>query len=293
MGSLIEINTDGLAKLGETICYGLGLTAFGCRKMADAESYATIKQVETATKIELLKLKKDEEITNYLLAKENRRLNNIKSITEKAKSNFIEGEHVSNEPVNEDWVNRFFNIVEDISDENLQDIWARVLSGEVKHPSSYSLRTLELLRNITKEEAELFVKASSFYIEKDFICVEKFALSLHETLLLGEIGLINNEELTKTWTVEPNSKLIIILDHEYLMILHNDKDKKINCSTSIKKISKAGIELLSLIEKTNRSGFYKNISNHFKSKGINRVFKHKILDYEHNCLYETMGEELN
>lgn len=26
MGALIEINTDGLAKLGETICYSLGLT---------------------------------------------------------------------------------------------------------------------------------------------------------------------------------------------------------------------------------------------------------------------------
>lgn len=29
MGAIVEINTDGLAKLGETICYSLGLTAFG------------------------------------------------------------------------------------------------------------------------------------------------------------------------------------------------------------------------------------------------------------------------
>ena len=44
MGALIEINTDGLAKLGETICYGTGLAAFGRKKMANAEAYAAMKQ---------------------------------------------------------------------------------------------------------------------------------------------------------------------------------------------------------------------------------------------------------
>lgn len=32
MGALIEINTDGLAKLGETICYSLGLTAYDVKR---------------------------------------------------------------------------------------------------------------------------------------------------------------------------------------------------------------------------------------------------------------------
>ena len=44
MGALIEINTDGLAKLGETICYGIGLAAFGRKKMANAEAYAAINK---------------------------------------------------------------------------------------------------------------------------------------------------------------------------------------------------------------------------------------------------------
>lgn len=156
MGAIVEINTDGLAKLGETICYSLGLTAFGRKKMANAESYAAIKQAETNTQVQLLKLKGEEEIANYVLAKETRKMNNTKSVVEKAKSYFTEGESVSNEPVNSDWANRFFSIVEDISDETLHDIWGRILAGEVKRPNSYSLRTLELLRNITKEEAELF-----------------------------------------------------------------------------------------------------------------------------------------
>ena len=39
MAALVEINTDGLAKLAETISFALGGTARGERKMADAKAY--------------------------------------------------------------------------------------------------------------------------------------------------------------------------------------------------------------------------------------------------------------
>ncbi|WP_288561940.1 DUF2806 domain-containing protein [uncultured Odoribacter sp.] len=292
MGALIEINTDGLAKLGETICYGIGLAAFGRKKMANAEAYAAIKQAETETKVEFLKLKGQEEIAKYISARESRKINNVKSVVEKATSHFMEEEKVSNEPVNTNWTNRFFSIVEDISDETLQDIWGRILAGEVKQPNSFSLRTLDLLRNVTKEEAELFVKASKYYVEKNFICTEEFALSLHETLLLGETGFINSEELTKEWNIEPNSKLEIIIDRNTLIILHNDTNKKVWCQPSVKKLSKAGIEILSLVEKTDRNKFYKILTQFFKSNGVSRVFKHEIVEYGENCSYKSIGEEL-
>ena len=292
MGALIEINTDGLAKLGETICYGIGLAAFGRKKMANAEAYAAIKQAETETKVEFLKLKGQEEIAKYISARESRKINNVKSVVEKATSHFMEEEKVSNEPVNTDWTNRFFSIVEDISDETLQDIWGRILAGEVKQPNSFSLRTLDLLRNVTKEEAELFVKASKYYVEKNFICTEEFALSLHETLLLGETGFINSEELTKEWNIEPNSKLEIIIDRNTLIILHNDTNKKVWCQPSVKKLSKAGIEILSLVEKTDRNKFCKILTQFFKSNGVSRVFKHEIVEYGENCSYKSIGEEL-
>ncbi|GFH88758.1 MULTISPECIES: DUF2806 domain-containing protein [Bacteroides] len=292
MGALVEINTDGLAKLGETICYGTGLAAFGRKKMANAEAYAAIKQAETEAKVELLKLKGQEEIANYILARESRKMNNVKSVVEKATLHFTEGEKVSDEPVNTDWTNRFFSIVEDISDETLQDIWGRILAGEVKQPNSFSLRTLDLLRNVTKEEAELFVKASRFYVETNFICTEKFALSLHETLLLGEAGFLNSEELIKEWDIEPNSKLEILIDRNTLIILHNDTNKKILCHPSVKKLSKTGIEVLSLVEKTDRNKFYKILTQFFKSKGVSHVFKHEIIEYGENCSYKVIGEEL-
>lgn len=292
MGSLIEINTDGLAKLAETICYATGLTAHGRKKMADADSYAVIRQAETEAKAELLRLKGRDEIADYIEARETRKLNNVKSVLEKASSHFTEGEKVSDEPVDADWTNRFIGIVEDISDETLQDIWGRILAGEVKQPNSYSLRTLDLLRNITKEEAELFVKASKYYIETNFICTEDFALSLHETLLLGETGLINSEDLTKDWSVEPNDVNKIPVDKQNLLILHNNTDRRIRCNISVKKLTKAGIEIMTLIENPERSEFYKSLTRFLKAKGISRITRHHIVDYDNQCQYLTLGEEL-
>ncbi len=293
MGGLIDVNTDGLAKLGETICYSLGLAAFGRKKMANAEYYAAIKQVEANTQAELSRLKGEDEIANYILARETRKMNNAKSVVEKAKSFFAEGESVSNEPVNVDWTNRFFSIVEDVSDETLHDIWGRILAGEVKCPNSYSLRTLELLRNMTKEEAELFIKASHFYVEKNLVCTENCFLSLHETLLLGEIGLINNEELRKKWTVNSNSELNIKIDEKTVIVLHNDTNQQIKLSIPVKKISKAGIEILSLMEKSNRNDFYNDLAKILKSKGISRIFKHEITECKgDNYRYLISGKEL-
>lgn len=120
-----------------------------------------------------------------------------------------------------------------------------------------------MLRNITKEEAELFVKASKFYIEKDNICTEEFALSLHEILLLGETGFINSEELTTTWTVEQNNKSNVIIDRNVLFILHNNSDKQIKCRLSIKKLSKSGIEILSLVDRPDRTDFYNSLARFF------------------------------
>lgn len=89
-----------------------------------------------------------------------------------------------------------------------------------------------------------------------------------------------------------HNKLEIILDDKTLLVLINDTDKTINCSTSIKKLSKAGIEISSIIQKDSREEFYSSIANFFKSKGISHVYKHEIIEYGESCRYKTIGIEL-
>lgn len=290
MGSLIDINTDGLAKLGEVISHALGGTARGERKMAEAKAYAAELEARTKNKVALIEAQGQEVLANYIAVKESRKLRNTMAVIEKAQSHFAEGEKVSDEPVDEGWKNRFFNIIEEVTDDDMREIWGRVLAGEVKRPKSYSLRTMEILRNLAKEEATLFVKASRFYIEQDFICTEDWALSMNERLLLNEIGFTNAEDLIKPWTVPSKGQLEVITDRQTLLILHNDTDAIINCNTNVRKLSKAGIEIMSLMTQEDRNPFYKLLTKHFKTRGNVNVTKHKYFPNERK--YITLGEEI-
>ena len=295
MGALVDINTDGLAKFAETISFALGGTARGERKIADAKAYAAIVEAETKNKVALIKAQGKEALANYIETKESRKLKNTMAVVEKAQSHFTKGEKVSDEPVDEGWKNRFFGIVEEISDEELREIWGRVLAGEIKKPRSYSLRTMEILRNLTKEEASVVVKAASFNINNE--CVYKnCSLSLTEKLLLQEIGLMLEDSLgiMYSWDVDGKGKLSIVLDDNYLFILHNDNENLIECHTDVYKLSTAGREIFKLvnIDKDTRESFYHTLATHFRTKGITHVYRHKIVEKNPVVKYFINGEEI-
>jgi len=293
MGVNIAINTDGLAKLAETICYGTGLTAHGKKKIADAESYATIQKAKTEAEVEILKLKGEDEVADYVLARQTKKLNNAKAVVDKATKHFVEGEKVSNEPVSQDWTNRLFSIIEDISDDTLQELWGQILAGEVKKPKSYSLRTLDLLKNITTEEANVFINACRFHFQEKFLCTEKFALPFDDRLVLGEIGLINEEDLTNTINILPNNKAAATLGKKSALVLNNPNDFNMDIPISIVKLSKAGYELLNLVQKPDNKEFINNLVSFFKTKGVGKITLNDIIEYNENGTfrYLTNGKE--
>ena len=295
MAALIEVNTDGLAKFAETICFALGGTARGARKMADAKAYAAELEAKTKNKVALLEAKGQEALANYVAAKETRKLQNTMAVVEKAQAHFVEGEKVSAEPVDEGWKNRFFGIIEEISDDELREIWGRVLAGEIKQPKSYSLRTLETLRNLTKEEASIVVKAAPYIIGN--LCMYKDSvLSLSERLLLQEIGIMLDDGmgLEFNWEVKGKDTLSIAIDENYIFILHNDKENVVKCNTEIYKLSTAGSEIFRLvnIDVNAREAFYKTLADHFHKKGIAHVYKHKIITTKPEIKYNLIGEEI-
>lgn len=113
-------------------------------------------------------------IERRLVQKEQKRQTNIKNVLSVAAQTISKEQDVSSSPVNPDWATRFFDIAQDISNEQMQDLWGRILAGEIKQPNSYSMRTLDALRSITSEEAQLFEEMAqyvlydgSFYIFRD------------------------------------------------------------------------------------------------------------------------------
>lgn len=80
---------------------------------------------------------------------------NIENVTSTAAIELAQDETVAPEPPDDDWVTRFLKYAQDVSSEQMQGLWGRILAGEIRRPGTYSLRTLDFVRNMTKPEAEL------------------------------------------------------------------------------------------------------------------------------------------
>lgn len=296
MGALIEVNTDGLAKLAETIGGWFGWNARAIEHNAEAEAYAAVRKVDAENAANLARLEGEEQVANYIIAREKRKMNNAKSVVQLAQTQFAKEEQVSKEQVNQDWVNRFFTIVEDVSDIEMQQLWARILAGEVKKPKSYSLRTLEVLRNMTKEEANLFVKATSYMLDNDSIIIEpNYSLSLEEMLMLSDIGLINNESLTVTYPIKKQSSLSYIkVDEHFGVGIYNPDREVIRLEFNIKSLTIAGRELVKLIDRTTSDSVYQCIVENCKNRQCKAVVKSPITGHlpSGQCLYSKQGELL-
>lgn len=102
-----------------------------------------------------------DDITQRIEFQERKRLANVRSVLQNAAIELDDKEVPDHEP-DHDWTARFFESVQDISSEEMQRLWAKILSGEVQSPGDTSLRTLETLRNMSKIDAEIFSDACNF-----------------------------------------------------------------------------------------------------------------------------------
>ena len=136
---------------------------------------------------------------------------NIDEIVEGAIENLENEEAVSNEPVQDEWINRFFNIAKEITSEDLKIIWSKILSEEIMKPGNCSIRTLEVLRSISLSEAQIFKKIVNYVV----INGNSYFLPVDRTLF--EIANIKFEELLRMEEcslIKLNSDLVFKLDNK-------------------------------------------------------------------------------
>lgn len=149
----------------------------------------------------------DDLVSQRIQFQEEKRQTNIGSVVRHAASTLGDGE-VNNHRVDHDWTARFFDHVQDVSSEDMQRLWAKVLAGEVKRPNSTSIQTLNILRNLDRETAKIFSTLCSACIsiqtEDQFLdirvasmggnaatnALDKYGLNFDKLNILNEHGLI-------------------------------------------------------------------------------------------------------
>ena len=205
-GSLITINIDGkpLEKLIDVVSKGIG-TLYRprrIRKEADAQAYA-IKVLESSkalagSETRLIDAETAERISQRLAAQEIRRQNNIDTVVEAAAKD-LAGRDVSDESISLDWATRFFGIVQDVSEEEMKALWAKILAGEIEHPGSFSMRTMNVVSMLSRKEAEVIGKMAQFVLydhnsHDAYILNSKKIeeVNFDDVMLLMELGLLDN-----------------------------------------------------------------------------------------------------
>lgn len=291
MGALVDINTEGLAKLAQTIGNWLGLEARAIERNAEAEAYAHLRKVDAENAANLARLQGEEQVAKYILAREKRKLNNVQSVISETQNHFAEGETVSDEPVNADWLNRFFSIVEEVSDEYMQKLWAQILAGEVKRPKSYSLRTLELLKNLSPKEAEYINTASGYLIDDIHLCTNNlFGADVMICSKMDELGIICGEQMVYKYVTYPNEPKNIIIGGGYTYCLRIHPHEQLHIPLNCYQITTVGREIFSLAN-TDNLKFALELAKHFDIDGVSKVELFKIIKYE-GVKYRLSTEDL-
>ena len=173
-----------------------------------------------------------------------------------------------------DWHTRFYENCGNISDDEMQQIWASVLAGEIQNPGSYSLRTLECLRNITKEEAKLFKKVCdcSAYIGGSVLLpqfggvMDKNGVSYDDVLKLDDCGLLKSDVGIHK-KVPVNNEYTILSTDESQVLLVREREGSLKNRLDLKEymFTAAGNELFSVVgSKTTMEDLYRMLQDEFQ-----------------------------
>lgn len=185
--------------------------------------------------------------------------------------NYLSNTQISTN-LDQDWFLHFISLAQDVSNSEMQNIWSKILAGEFIKPGSFSMRTLNVLKTITKKEAELFEKYCSFVciIDNNFgiklqygnITLNKFGFTLNELILLKDIGLVSNMH-DRSCEIKPNETKII---HYY--------DEKLSITNSSQRIFNYSTDSLTNVGNELYVGIIKNNEKHEKNTDyFNNLFK--------------------
>lgn len=174
---------------------------------AKAEVDATLiraRAIEPLAKA--LGITKDEAISLVLRSEQRevfdriRQQKNIESIVQGAIE--LVPSAASPQPVDEDWTTDFLDSCKNISNEEMQTLWSRILAGEVAEPGSFSKRTIAFVKTLSVSDAHLFTRFCNFLWyapqEKTYYhvrtpddeIISKAGLTFREILELDTLGII-------------------------------------------------------------------------------------------------------
>lgn len=211
-----------------------------------------------------------------LIAREVEGQQNVESIAENS-IKFLP-ETVSDESVSPDWRRKFFLEAENVCDEDMQELWGKVLAGEVANPGSYSLRTLAVLKALSRAEAETFRLACSLAHSGGEIFLnetnntgdplKKYGLQFGALMMLTEAGLLHDPSpVRRHFENLPENFPFLVLTNNGLYLQLSGASLK-HTTLSILVFTATGQELQRLIPPNPCMPYLQDIAIFLRQRGL-------------------------
>ena len=296
-----------LTRLVEVVAKGTGnlFAPYIIKKNADARAYefkTTVKAIKDAGMESSLEVSHDGDKLTYtsnsnivpldsqentILSRATQRANyqelkrqdNLEKVTEKAADALGGEKEIADESPDDDWINRFFSSAQEVSSDKMQTLWGRILAGEVNQPGSYSLRTLDFLRNLTVSEAKVFEEVGRYAL--NFGTLEGYAviptfdkewlekkrnIQVSKHLFLAELGLMYPEDLTSV--LQFNEELVtkvLLWSKEHIMVIERNQCK-VQVELPMWKFTEVGRQLLPLIDRPLDMAYLVKVADFYAQK---------------------------
>lgn len=215
---------------------------------------------------------------------------NIRKEANVAKSILIAEDLLADDatPVNEskledDWLFNWQEYAGRVSSEDLQQLWGKILAGEIKSPGSYSYRTLDFLKTLSKADAEVIATAAQFVVggvifrEHDEI-LERAGVNFGILMYLQELGILSGVEavgLQTKWKSSQQAHFIkALISYNHCLILKHENPQEV-ASKSVYLVTTIGKEVLSLAQFGANKEYLKAAGAQFAKQG----FKVQVADW--------------
>ncbi len=233
-----------------------------------------------------------DDITQSIEFQGRKRLANSSSVVMSAAEELGDKEIPDHEP-DPDWTARFFDCVQDVSSEDMQRIWARILAGEVESPGRTSLRTLDALRNMTKRDAEIFRDICDFVFDGHFVFYEEKYVHRYDSLKcdnllhLQDCGLINTGPFLKKTLQWSDEKEIGLAYQSRALMMKGTPSAKEVLELPVVLLTTAGQELFRTVQYTLHIGYLQSFAKFLKSKNCELSFLEGVVPLPDGSIWYT------
>ena len=188
---------------------------------------------------------------------------------------------VNDTKVDDDWTNQFFSYAQDIGNEELQFLWAKLLASELKRPGMISRRTLDVVKTLTRDNCETFttlctyvwhcesIRETLVILNTDWIgqLGSPVGIQLTDLLLLMDGGLVENLSTYDDYGIKHSANSFNYFGSHYLFRSEHEPRRNMRQNAGKFQLTAPGKEISKVVAGKPDPIYLNHIVEYYQSRG--------------------------